>query len=66
MKQSLLAPCASLVAVTLSLLAAPAFAQDAKPAGDSDVKDIVVTASSAGKTAQNSSISVTQVSQDRS
>jgi len=64
MKQSLLAPCASLVAVTLSLLAAPAFAQDAKPAGDSDVKDIVVTASSAGKTAQNSSISVTQVSQD--
>jgi hypothetical protein len=32
MKQSLLAPCASLVAVTLSLLAAPAFAQDAKPA----------------------------------
>jgi hypothetical protein len=39
--------------------------QDAKPAADApDVKDIVVTAASAGKTAQNSSISVTQVSQD--
>ncbi|WP_206245389.1 TonB-dependent receptor domain-containing protein [Novosphingobium terrae] len=64
MKQSLLAPCASFAAISLSLLSAPAFAQDAKPSGDTDVKDIVVTASSAGKTAQNSSISVTQVSQD--
>jgi outer membrane receptor protein involved in Fe transport len=69
MKPSLLSSCASLAIISLSILSAPAQAQDAanattKPADTPDVKDIVVTASSAGKTAQNSSISVTQVSQE--
>lgn len=65
MKQSLRATGVSFAAISLAILSAPAFAQDAKPAADApDVKDIVVTASSAGKTAQNSSISVTQVSQE--
>lgn len=58
--------CASVgaLAVVALVLAAPAQAQDKPVADGDDGEAIVVTASSAGRTAQNSSISVSQISQD--
>ncbi|MBS0481277.1 MAG: TonB-dependent receptor [Proteobacteria bacterium] len=69
MKKSILKGCVSAATVaSVSLFAVPAFAQNAAPAADSandGAKDeIVVTAAVGDKTAQKSSISVSQISQD--
>lgn len=63
--KSVFKSCVSFAALSLASLSAPAMAADAA-SGDKpdDSQAIVVTASSAGKTAQNSSISVSQLSQE--
>ncbi len=63
MKQALLKSCVSFAVLSVASLSSAAFAAD-KPAADKADDVIVVTASSAGKTAQNSSISVSQISQE--
>jgi outer membrane receptor protein involved in Fe transport len=62
MKHSNLNACVSFAAVAVAFLSVPAFAADAPEAKSDDA--IVVTASSAGRTARNSSISVSQISQE--
>lgn len=63
--KSVFKSCVSLAALGFASLSAPVMAADAA-SGDKpdDSQAIVVTASSAGKTAQNSSISVSQLSQE--
>ena len=66
MKISSFNTCASAVALASALVAVPAFAQDAAPADAAKAasdSEIVVTASAGNKTAFDSSISVSQVTQ---
>ncbi|WJS97340.1 TonB-dependent receptor [Novosphingobium humi] len=63
--KSVFKSCVSLAALGFASLSAPVMAADAASGGKpDDSQAIVVTASSAGKTAQNSSISVSQLSQE--
>ncbi|NMN85739.1 MULTISPECIES: TonB-dependent receptor domain-containing protein [unclassified Novosphingobium] len=69
MKPSAYLSCASAAALAGALIAAPALAQDAQPAAApaddaADVAPIVVTAAAGGKSAQLSSISVSQINQE--
>jgi len=64
MKTFVLKSYVSFAALGLATLAAPAFADEQAPAPAKADDAIVVTAASSGKTARNSSISVSQISQE--
>jgi outer membrane receptor for Fe3+-dicitrate len=69
MKPSAFLSCASAAALAGAMIATPALAQDAQPAAApaddaADVAPIVVTAAAGGKSAQLSSISVSQINQE--